>query len=219
MSRSGQPSQDRIAEKLTIIYERGTGLLTRLYDLKKTLANAESRPAVFSEKSLEGILSRIDKKFNPTSCNSQNYGSSMSAPIRTEILKTLNQHYFTLVDVMDFKNNVGELLVKIDVNQIHFDISVNFDLTKTYLDVIVVYVSLMIMLSRIEDRKAMLGLYNIAHELQHSHGEPAFPRLGQMMIEYDPPMRKLCEEFVPHVKTLTIALLSLKVCCIQPLIN
>jgi NCK-associated protein 1 len=45
--------------------------------------------------------------------------------------------------------------------------SVNYDLTKGYLDLMVTYVSIMILLSRVEDRKAVLGLFNFAHELQH----------------------------------------------------
>lgn len=88
----------------------------------------------------------------------------------------------------------------------------------------------MILLSRVEDRKAVLGLYNAAHELTHNHGyEPeskiettkltkdlylnsdvSFPRLGQMIMDYDPPLKKLSEEFVPHSKVLVSALLSLQ---------
>ena len=45
--------------------------------------------------------------------------------------------------------------------------TVNFDLTKGYLDLIVTYVSIMILLSRVEDRKAVLGLFNFAYELLH----------------------------------------------------
>ena len=39
--------------------------------------------------------------------------------------------------------------------------------------------------------------------------DPSFPRLGQMIVDYDPPLKRLSEEFVPHAKTLTSALLSL----------
>ena len=46
--------------------------------------------------------------------------------------------------------------------------TVNFDLTKGYLDLIVTYVSVLVLLSRVEDRKAVLGLFNFAHELMHS---------------------------------------------------
>jgi len=47
----------------------------------------------------------------------------------------------------------------------------NFDLTKGYLDLVVTYVSIMILLSRVEDRKAVLGLFNFAFELQNN-GKP-----------------------------------------------
>lgn len=37
----------------------------------------------------------------------------------------------------------------------------------------------------------------------------SFPRLGQMIMDYDPPLKKLSEEFVPHAKLLYSALISL----------
>lgn len=210
MARAGAVAQTKIAEKLTILNDRGEGLLTRLYDLKKTLAKPDTRPSIFTEKSLDSVIRSIDKKFNPSSCTNQNYGGAVTSQ-KMEILKTLQQHYFTLADILEFKDNVNELLVIIDANQIHFDIALNFDLTKRYLDLVALYVSLMILLSRIDDRRVLLGLYNVAHELQHSHSEQSFHRLGQMMIDYDPPIKKMTEEFVPHVRCLTYALLSLKV--------
>jgi len=42
------------------------------------------------------------------------------------------------------------------------------------------------------------------------HSDVSFPRLGQMIMDYDPPLRKLSEEFVPHSKLLVSALLSLQ---------
>lgn len=43
--------------------------------------------------------------------------------------------------------------------------AVNFDLTKTYLDLITNYTSVIIMLSRIDDKKALVGMFNCAHEM------------------------------------------------------
>ena len=34
--------------------------------------------------------------------------------------------------------------------------------------------------------------------------DPSFPRLGQMVIDYDIPLKKLSEEFVPHSRVRTI---------------
>ena len=67
----------------------------------------------------------------------------------------------------------------------------------------------MILLSRVDDRKAVLGMFNAAHEMVHGGHDPQFPRLGQMIVDYDPPLKKLSEEFVPHARTLNRALVSL----------
>ena len=45
--------------------------------------------------------------------------------------------------------------------------SLNFDLTRAYLDLIVTYISLMVLIARVEDRKAVLGLFNYAYEAQN----------------------------------------------------
>ena len=44
---------------------------------------------------------------------------------------------------------------------------VNYELTRGYLDLIVTYFCIMIIVSRVEDRKAVLGLFNFAYELQN----------------------------------------------------
>ena len=118
-------------------------------------------------------------------------------------------YYYTFADLLDYRDHVSELLTTIDACGIILDITVNFDLTKLYLDVVSLYVRLMVLLSRVDDRKAVLGLFNASHEMVHGVSDPAFPRLGQMIVDYDPPLKKLAEEFVPHTRTLTRALLSL----------
>ncbi len=45
--------------------------------------------------------------------------------------------------------------------------TVNFELTQAYLDLIITYLSTMVLLARVEDRKAVLGLFNYAYELMH----------------------------------------------------
>ncbi|KAH8356123.1 hypothetical protein KR093_006451, partial [Drosophila rubida] len=109
--------------------------------------------------------------------------------IKAEIIKSLSLYYHTFVDLLDFKDNVCELLTTMDACQIHLDITLNFELTKNYLDLVVTYVSLMIVLSRVEDRKAVLGLYNAAYELQNNQADTGFPRLGQMILDYEVPLK------------------------------
>uniref|UniRef100_A0A8B9P5W7 NCK associated protein 1 like n=1 Tax=Apteryx owenii TaxID=8824 RepID=A0A8B9P5W7_APTOW len=52
-------------------------------------------------------------------------------------------------------------------------------------------------------------MYHCAHEMIHGTSDPSFARLGQMVLEYDHPLKKLAEEFGPHTKAVTSALLSL----------
>uniref|UniRef100_A0A673WF52 NCK associated protein 1 like n=1 Tax=Salmo trutta TaxID=8032 RepID=A0A673WF52_SALTR len=109
-----------------------------------------------------------------------------------------------------FQDHVYELLNTIDACQCFFNIAVNFDFTKNYLELIITYTSVIIMLSRVEDKKVLVGMYNCAHEMSNGSSDPAYPRLAQMFMEYEQPIKKLTEEFGPHTKAVTEALLSLQ---------
>ncbi|MEQ2182288.1 Nck-associated protein 1 [Goodea atripinnis] len=102
---------------------------------------------------------------------------------------------------------INDLFLKLSV---FVSQTVNFDLTKNYLDLVVTYTTLMIILSRIEERKAIIGLYNYAHEMTHGASDREYPRLGQMIVDYENPLKKMMEEFVPHGKSLSDALISLQ---------
>ena len=45
-----------------------------------------------------------------------------------------------------------------------------------------------------------IGLYNVAHETTRGSMDTHFPRLGQMIIDYDAPIKKMTEEFIPLSK-------------------
>ncbi|XP_065349568.1 membrane-associated protein Hem [Cloeon dipterum] len=205
MARPPVPSQQKLAEKLCIINDRGVGILTRIYNIKKACGDTKSKPAFLSDKQLESSIKHIARRFP----NIDIKGLQGIQGIKNDIIKSLSLYYYTFVDLLDFKDNVCDLLTTIDICQVHLDITLNPDLTKAYLDLVVTYVCLMILLSRVEDRKAVLGLFNAAHEMVNSISDRDFPRLGQMIMDYDPPLRKLSEEFIPHAKTLTTALASL----------
>ena len=168
--------------------------------------DTKSKPSFLSEKNLESSIKLVVRKFPNVDIKSLNNIHH----IRDEIVKSLSLYYYTFVDLLDFKDHVGELLTTIDACQISLDITVNFEMTKLYLELVTVYIQLMILLSRVEDRKVVLGLFNAAYEMVHNQSDPAFPRLGQMVMDYDPPLKKLSEEFVPHTRTITQALLSLQ---------
>lgn len=67
----------------------------------------------------------------------------------------------------------------------------------------------MILLSRIEERKSLIGLYNAAHELEKGVTEPKFPRLAQLIVDYDFPLKKLSEDFGPVHRLIRQAIMSI----------
>lgn len=205
MARQLNPNQQKITEKLIILNDRGVGILTRIYNIKKACGDTKSKPGFLSDKSLESSIKFIVKRFP----NIDVKGLAAITNIKAEVIKSLSLYYYTFVDLLDFKDHVCELLTTMDACQIHLDLTVNFELTRNYLDLVTTYVSLMILLSRVEDRKAVLGLFNAAYEMQHNSSDASFPRLGQMIIEYDVPIKKLSEEFIPHHRLLSSALISL----------
>ncbi|XP_069037603.1 nck-associated protein 1-like [Lepisosteus oculatus] len=202
--------QLKLAEKLTILNERGRGVLVRMYYIKKTCSDPRLKPPCLMEKSMEPAIKYINKKFPSIDFRGNSQHLSNIQKEKSEVLRVLTSYYQSFLDVMEFRDHVYELLNTIDACQCFFDISVNFDFTKNYLDLIVTYTSVILMLSRIDEKKVLVGMYNCAHEMSNGTSDPAYPRLGQMLLEYDHPWKKLTEEFGPHTKSVTEALLSLR---------
>uniref|UniRef100_A0A8C4NIK5 NCK-associated protein 1 n=1 Tax=Eptatretus burgeri TaxID=7764 RepID=A0A8C4NIK5_EPTBU len=211
MARSGIHQQFKLAEKLTILNDRGMGMLTRLYNIKKACGDPKAKPSYLVDKNLESAIKHIVRKFPSVDVRSGSHQQHLShvQSQKADILKNLALYYFTFVDIMDFRDHVTELLTSMDAAQLYLDITVNYDLTKTYLDLVVTYASMMIIMARIEERKAIIGLYNYAHEMTHGSSDREFPRLGQLILDYENPLKKMIEEFHTHSKSITEALLSL----------
>ncbi|XP_061167133.1 nck-associated protein 1-like isoform X2 [Saccostrea echinata] len=215
MSRAMVPSQQKLAEKLTILNDRGRGMLTRIYNIKKIystnkkkmLGNPANKPGFLTDKTYEPVYRYLMRRFPHP--DSKSTTLQVINNIKQDVVKSLSLYYFTFVDIMDFKDHVVDLLTTIDACQVHMDITLNYDLTLNYLNLISTYVSIMILVSRVEDRRVVLSLYNVAYEYLHASSDPSFPRLGQMVIDYDIPLRKLSEEFVPHSRVLVPAIMSL----------
>ncbi|XP_029948122.1 nck-associated protein 1-like [Salarias fasciatus] len=200
----------KLAEKLSILNERGNGVLIRMNYIKKSCADPKLRPAILTDKTKEPAIKYINKKFPNIDFrgNIQNLISIQRS--KSEVLAATSSYYDSFLDVIEFRDHVYELLNSIDACQCFFNIAVNFDFTKNYLDLIVTYTSVIITLSRIEDKKALVGMFNCAHEMTNGSSDPSYPRLGQMFVEYEHPWKKLTEEFGPHTKSVTAALLSLR---------
>ncbi|XP_053564242.1 nck-associated protein 1-like [Bombina bombina] len=205
----GSAYQHKLAEKLLILNDRGKGVLIRIYNIKKTCSDPKTKPPFFTEKSMESSLKYINKKFPNIDVRSSTQHLGPVHKEKAEIVKYLSTYYLSFLDIMEFRDHVYELLNTIDACQCYFDINVNYTFTKNYLDLIVTYFSAIMLMSRIEDRKTLVALYNCASEMMQGQSDPSYARLGQMILEYDSPLKKLSEEFGPHTKSVTDALMSL----------
>ncbi|TMS19351.1 Nck-associated protein 1-like [Larimichthys crocea] len=202
--------QQKLAEKLIILNERGNGVLIRMNYIKKTCADPKTRPSLLTEKSMEPAVKYINKKFPNIDFRGGIQNLTNIQRQKSEVMAATSTYYDSFLDVIEFRDHVYELLNTIDACQCFFDISINFDFTKNYLDLITTYTSVIITLSRIDDKKALVGMFNCAHEMTNGSSDPSYPRLSQMFVEYEHPWKKLTEEFGPHTRSVTAALLSLK---------
>lgn len=204
------PGQQKLAEKLVILNNRLNGMITRIYNIKKACGDPRSKPSFLTDKNLESAIKFIVRKFPQVDIrNNQNQLAAVNNS-KNDILKGLSIYYYTFVDVMEFKDHISELLTSVDSLALHFDITLCFDLTSSYLDLIVKYVSLLMLMTRIEERKAIIGLYNHAHDMLQGKVDKDFTRLAQLIQDYEHnPLRKLVEDFAVHNRSIHGAIMSL----------
>ena len=207
MSCSKQP---KIAERLSILNRRQIGVLCRLHFMKTTLTDPDTRPFFLpgGDKTFENAWKALLKKFpniDPRSNSTINIFCNQK-----EIFKQTSLLYYNLVDVLEVKDNVMDLLQRITYAGIRLEITLNSDLTYLYLELTTNYFAMMYFLTRIPDLKAVLMLFNFLFEQANGKPEPNFARMAEHFIE--PPeilLKHLMEEFKPYATVLSMALASL----------
>nr|CAB3264230.1 nck-associated protein 1 [Phallusia mammillata] len=203
------PGQAKLAEKLIILNSRAIGMLTRVYNIKKACSDQRSKPTFLTDKALESGVKFIVRKFPQVDIRSNQNQLAGVNNAKNDILKGLSLYYHTFVDVMEFKDHFYDLLGLFDSLSVYLDLTVNFDLTSGFLDLVSRFVSLMIIVSRIDDRKAIIGLYENAHDMIHGKVDKDYSRLSQMIVDYENPLKKLVDDFGAHCRTMHSAVMSL----------
>uniref|UniRef100_A0A7N9B0A5 NCK associated protein 1 like n=1 Tax=Mastacembelus armatus TaxID=205130 RepID=A0A7N9B0A5_9TELE len=160
--------------------------------LNKTCGDPKLRPSFLTDKATESAIKYINKKFPNIDVRGNIQNLNAIQRQKSEVLAATSSYYDSFLDVKEFR-------------------TINFDFTRNYLDLITTYTSVIITLSRIDDKKALVGMFNCAHEMTNGSSDPSYPRLGQMFLEYEHPWKKLTEEFGPHTRSVTAALMSLKI--------
>ena len=66
--------------------------------------------------------------------------------------------------------------------------------------------------------RAIAGLFNVAHELSRGSQDLSFPRLGQMLTEYDHALKKISEDFTPLAKVGSVCVCVCVCVCVHALL-
>ena len=126
--RGTHASQQKIAERLTILNDRAPGMMTRLYNLKNQLNDPKAKPTFMTERAYQPALATIAKKF--PNIDTKNTQLAILKENYNEILKTLEPYYLTFIDILQFKEHIVELLDCIDSLFMFMDITNNFHIAK-----------------------------------------------------------------------------------------
>lgn len=206
------PSQQKLAEKLIILNNHVVGIMTRIYSIKKACSSSDSRSKnnILSDKSLEGAMKFITKKFPNVDIRSHQNQLAAVNNLKNDILKGLTVYYHTFIDVMEIKDHFFDLMGILNTTGMFLDITVNYDLTTKFLTLYTNFISLFLLVRRIDERKAILSLYAHAYDMIHGKSDKDYGRMAQIIIDYDDPVKKLCEDFGPYVKIIHSAVMSLK---------
>eukprot|EP00040_Diaphanoeca_grandis_P016078 m.82811 g.82811 ORF g.82811 m.82811 type:complete len:1109 (-) comp25559_c0_seq1:97-3423(-) len=196
----------RIGERFAILNEYGEGVNARLDTIIQNY-NADTRPACFKDKSLDTHIKAVIKKFPAIDEPKQ---SSPLFALRENIQEQLGDAYGTLIDWISFHQATSEFFADLTDQQFVFDVSINTILVTEFLKLVVTHITSIELVSRFSDRKLVAGIYNCTYQLLKGVGEPFYPQLARMLVQFDVPFKRLPEFYEQHGKMLSQALSSLK---------
>ncbi|KAL7063591.1 hypothetical protein AAHC03_0160 [Spirometra sp. Aus1] len=179
--------------------------------MKCTLGDPATRPNFMPgvDKAFDSAWKTLLKKF-PVFDTKTAASTLQVFTSQNEIVKQMSGFYYNLVDVLEVKDNVLDLLLRISVCGVKLEIAVNSELTRLYLELIANYFSMMYFLTCLPDLKAILALFNFLYEQANGKAEPSFGRMAERFTDSPEVMIKnLHLDVNPHSQIIAGALASL----------
>ena len=179
----------RVAESLLLHVDRGRGLLLRLYMLKKDLNDAgtdlaflnNEKPFVSLQKQVQPLRKGLET-FQPSSKQQEELTKT-----KEKVLKHLSTHFDTILDAHNFVTSA--LNVFQDCNGLNMDPSKFPDLVKLYLDLVVAFVDVSLMTSRLETRKLIvLSCHLCKPQSERDYSRSHYQNLCQWACDLDKPL-------------------------------
>ncbi|EFA80340.1 component of SCAR regulatory complex [Heterostelium album PN500] len=188
-------TQIKIPDKIHVLTENGEQLLHRLYNSRQILQGAKTRPLFLNDEKVGRAIKNLMSKFPDFPELDKIQGVELLTSRAKQYVEDLEQHYETLVDVCDWKEAAFALLQEIAGNTVALRFTSSIQLSSAFIELVVIYGKIHILVSMIADRRVVLGVY--ARLVQHlrSQIEPNYSRVVKWLNECDLPVKKLQDEF------------------------
>ena len=112
----------------------------------------------------------------------------------------MRHYYMTYLDVINFCDNAETVLKRLSSSIVAFKLSVNDNLTRQWLDLLVGYVRLQLLLERVYEPKLMLSAYARAFHRTHGNTESNLMRIASFMedraVDIFGKIRGNCDEII-----------------------
>ncbi|KAI0977736.1 hypothetical protein GJ496_008595 [Pomphorhynchus laevis] len=195
-------SHQRISEKLVIYNERAIGILTRLHYLKNASLDERWNVTSLANLKWDSLLKSIRKKF--PAVDKLNVKSLSS--IKPKILKTLSPYYYTMVDLLEFRDHFYDLLNIMTALSLRFFQAHNADLLVDFCTLLYRFVCCFLLFNRLTDKRTVLGLYGAC---SYPSRDTTFARIGHMTVDYESFSHKINDDFLSYQPMIESALASL----------
>lgn len=198
------------AEALVLLNEHAQGMLNRVYHLKTTF-ESDKAPEFVHDPALKKIMMAIEKSFPKPPPNFESVpGYELIDRNAQQYEAELHEHYFIFQECLEFKDVAFKLLSDMATSARTLDMTINPHQMTQYMDLMVAYAQLHMLIASIGARKALVGFYARTYFRMKLKEEDSFPSICNYLIEYDSPRERLIEEFAGISETVGNALTTLQ---------
>ncbi|KAF0973999.1 hypothetical protein FDP41_006462 [Naegleria fowleri] len=191
----------KIAEKLYVLRQHSDALLQRLYTIKNDLSDPNLRPDVMKPTlnvDMKRLFAKLAKDAPHIAIDELEkvQGFDWVLNNMTQLFNQVHPIYLTFRELNQWADHAQQTINEISTNaNIDFVQDVNFLTCYDYLQVLVGYVKLVLMMNRIKDKELIVCLLNLSYLKLNGTPEPNINRVWKFFKDFEDPIPKLQEEW------------------------
>mmetsp|Transcript_23209 Transcript_23209/g.58056 ORF Transcript_23209/g.58056 Transcript_23209/m.58056 type:complete len:1151 (-) Transcript_23209:109-3561(-) len=203
-------SQTSLAEKMMVLLEAGNDCLTRMYHVKAEVTN-DARPVFLTEKTYARVVESMVRKFpeNDPGLDRIQGAETVRANAR-DFLEQLQPHYLVFKDQLEWREAAIDVLGEVSKKVNQLLMSLNPFMTRFFLDLMVMYIRVHILMRSVADRKALLSMFSLCHKIKNNENEPNYNRVSLYVVEFENPFKRIQTEFADFSAKIGATLIALK---------